>query len=325
MRFPWRPRLGLALGGGAARGVAHLGVLLELEQARIQPAALAGTSIGALIGGVWLTSEGAERAIERIDAFAGSVDYQKAGVEFLKNLGSSDTSWRTAFSRGLKKSLVLAYTMFRESFVGEEAFRHNTEFLIPDVMIEQLRLPMSVMATDLSSGRAVIFRRGSLRRAVMASSAIPGLFPPSERDGAVLVDGAVTERVPVRGLTAASVDVVVAVDLRGSDQPVEEPASGQAITRRARLISEWALRDTRLAAADLVVLPDVADIDPLDFSGSSRGVQRGREAMREQIPALRRRLRRAWWRRLLRAGASERLARMERRGLLGQPPWEMVA
>ena len=325
MRAPWRPRIGLALGGGAARGVAHLGVLLELERAGIEPAAVAGTSIGALLGAVWMTSGGAERAVERIAAFAGSVDYQKAGVEFLKNVDSGDAGWRTAFSRGLRKSVVLAYTMFRESFVGEEAFRHNTEFLVPDVLIEQLRLPMAVMATDLASGRSVVFRRGSMRRAVMASSAIPGLFPPSELEEATLVDGAVSERVPVRALAAYDVDVIVAVDLRGGGQLQDLPSSGRQISRRAQLISERQLRDTRLAAADLVVLPLVDDIDPLDFSGSNRAVERGREAMREQLPRLRPRLRLAWLRRLARADASHRLAAWERRGLYGEPLWELVA
>jgi NTE family protein len=192
-------------------------------------------------------------------------------------------------------------------------------------MIEQLRIPLGVMATDLNSARSVVFRRGSLRRAVMASSAIPGLFPPSEREGAMLVDGAVSERVPVRALGACGVDVILAVDLRGSEPLREEPASGQEITRWSRAVTERQLRSTRLAAADLVVLPLVGDIDPLDFSGSSRGVDRGREAMREQLPELQRRLRSAWLRRARGASAARRLKDLESRGFFGDPLWELVA
>lgn len=325
MHWPVQPRLGLALGGGAARGMAHLGVLDELERAGYRPTAVAGTSIGALIGAVWLTSDGAGEAIDRIASFTGSVDYNKARVEFLKNLESREPGWRTAFSRGLRRGVVLAWTMFRESFVGEQVYRQNTELLVPDVRIEELPLPFAVVATDLNTGRSVAFRRGAVRNAVMASGAVPGLFPPFERDDALLVDGAVTERVPVRALAALPIDVLMAVDLRGEQELVSEPSSGLEIDRRSRIVTEFALRRTRLAAADLVVLPQVADIDPLDFSGSGHGIERGREAMREQLPALERAMKRALLARGLGTGAGRRLRRLEKRGYYGDPLWELEA
>jgi NTE family protein len=305
--------------------MAHLGVLLELERAGIRPAAVSGTSIGALLAAVWLTSDDVQQAIDRVESFTGSVDYHRARVEFLKNLDTREPGWRTAFSRGLRRGVVMAWTMFRESFVGQEIYEQNTEFLVPDVRIEQLPLPFSVVATDLTSHRAVVFRRGSVRRAVMASGAVPGLFPPSETEDALLVDGAVIERVPVRALAADRVDVILAVDLRGEQSPSDEPASGVEIDRRSRVVTELHLRQTRLAAADLVVLPQVADIDPLDFSGSGHGIGRGREAMHQNLPELKRILKRAWLRRGMGPAATRRLRKLEARRLFGDPLWELEA
>lgn len=320
----FRPRLGIALGGGAARGFAHLGAIAELERAGISITAVAGTSMGALLGAVWLTSENAVRAGERVQAFTGSVDYQKARFEFLKSVESAQVAgWRSALSRGLKRGVVLAYTMFRESFVPEEAYRHNTEQLVPDVNIEDLRLPFSAMASDLVTGDSVVFRRGSLRAAVMASGAVPGLFPPSDGDGHFLVDGAVTDRVPVRALAGSGVDVVLAVDVAASVRTEEEFTSGHSISSRSHRVTEYQLRCTRLAGADVVVAPDVDLVDPLNFSESESVIEIGRQAMRARLPTLERRLRRAWIRRLLGLGASRRLTKLEAAGVFGPAPVEV--
>ncbi|HHN75312.1 MAG TPA: hypothetical protein ENK10_08805, partial [Acidobacteria bacterium] len=183
-----RPRLGVALGGGAARGLAHLGVLQVLEENGLAPAAVAGTSIGALFGGLWMTEGSARAAADRVAAFVASDDYRRTRVEFLKP-APDEGGWADSLGEAVRRGIVLSWTYFKESFVSEDDFRHNAQALLPDCRIEDLPLPFCAVATDLRSGASVFFRRGSLLEAVLASGAVPALMPPRRIDGRLLVDG----------------------------------------------------------------------------------------------------------------------------------------
>lgn len=194
-------KIGLALGSGAARGWAHIGVLRALEESGIEPDIICGTSIGAAVGAAYLTDQ-----LDELQAWA-----QKMGWRGM--LGIIDLTFR----RG---GLVAAEKAF-ERFHNERT----------DVRIEDLPLAFASVATDLSTGREIWLRDGPLLPAVLASAAMPGLFPAVRHDGRWLVDGALVNPVPVSLCRALGADVVVAVNLNSELSPLGRP-NAKAEARR---------------------------------------------------------------------------------------------
>jgi NTE family protein len=180
-----KPRIGLALGSGSARGWAHIGIIRALEQAGIKPDLVCGTSIGALVGAAYATGE--------LDRF----EHWVLGLKFKDVVGFMDVS----LGGGLLKGERLM-DFFRRSYV--------------DRPIEELAMPFAAVATSLHTGAEVWLRQGSTVDAVRASIALPGLFAPVLREGTVLVDGGLVNPVPVSLARAMGADIVIAVDL-GSD------------------------------------------------------------------------------------------------------------
>ncbi|MBY6261584.1 patatin [Azospirillum sp. 412522] len=194
-------KIGLALGSGAARGWAHIGVLRALEEIGIKPDVICGTSIGAAVGAAYLTNQ-----MDELQAWA-----QKMG--WLGMLGIIDLTFR----RG---GLVAAEKAFGR-FDNERS----------NVLIEDMPLPFATVATDLSTGREMWLRDGPLMSAVLASAAMPGLFPAVRREHHLLVDGALVNPVPVSLCRALGADVVVAVNLNSELSPLGRPngrANGKA-------------------------------------------------------------------------------------------------
>ena len=319
-----RPRLGLALGGGAARGLAHLGVLAVLEEEGIPVDGVAGTSIGSLVGGVWAVTGSAHGAIDRIVGFLESDDYRAGEIEFLAG-DTGDVGWTERASALIRKGIVYGWGLFREAFVSEEAWRHNLEHLVPDVPIESLPVPYVAVATDLRAGLPAWFTGGSLREAVAASSAVPGLAPPVPADGVFLVDGGPAEKVPVRAACSLPVDVVLAVDVAEDFDPDPSLRRGTEILSRAQEVAERLQRAALVAPADVVIRPDATDVHWLDFRGAFPAIERGAVALREALPELRRALARARWRRLLGLTRAALVRRLARRGMLGPAPLRITA
>ncbi|BAI71834.1 protein [Azospirillum sp. B510] len=216
-------KIGLALGSGAARGWAHIGVLRALAEVGIKPDVICGTSIGAAVGAAYLTDQ-----LDELQAWA-----QKMG--WLGMLGIIDLTFR----RG---GLVAAEKAFGR-FDNERS----------NVLIEDLPLPFATVATDLSTGREIWLRDGPLMSAVLASAAMPGLFPAVRRDHHLLVDGALVNPVPVSLCRALGADVVVAVNLNSELSPLGRPngrSNGKAATTRQPEPEKEAVREAVVAGGD---------------------------------------------------------------------------
>jgi NTE family protein len=175
-------RLGLALGSGSARGWAHIGVIRALEERGIKPDMVCGSSIGALVGAAYASGE-----LDRLEEWACSLTWTTV-VRLM------DLTWRGGLIRGTR-----LFSLFRT--------------LLEDREIDELALPYGAIATELASGRELWLRHGKVLDAVRASCAMPGLFTPVVRDGAVLVDGGLVNPVPVSMCRALGADLVVAIDL----------------------------------------------------------------------------------------------------------------
>lgn len=254
---PKPPRIGLALGGGAARGFAHVGVIQVLEEAGLRVDLIAGTSAGSLVGALYATG----------------IDGKRLGELAMTMDESAITDW--AFpGRGLIRGEALARYV-RRATDGRA--------------IEDMTRSLGIVATDLDSGASVLFQRGDTGLAVRASSAVPAVFQPVRIGEREYVDGGLVAPVPVSFARRMGAELVVAVDI--SDAP-EGKATGDALRMllqtfsiMSRSINRHELRD-----ADVVIRPALDGVAGTDFSARLRAIQAGRDATVKALPALRERI-----------------------------------
>ncbi len=250
------PRIGLALGGGAARGFAHIGVIQVLEEAGIRPSLVVGTSAGSLVAALYAS---------------GKTGVQLQHVaEVMEEATFAD--WTLPiFSRGMLRGEALA------RYVSAQ---------VNGRVIEAMALPLGIVATDLNSGQGMLFQRGDTATAVRASSAVPALFQPVRISGRDYVDGGLVSPVPVRYARQMGAELIIAVDI--SDAPEGNAANDtlqillQTFSIMGKSINNFELRD-----ADVVVRPLLAGVASSDFAARRRSIEAGRVAMRSALPQLR--------------------------------------
>lgn len=281
-----KPKLGLALGSGSARGWAHIGVIQALAEAGIIPDVVCGCSIGAFVGAVYADGD--------VDKLAGWVD----GLSWQDVMSLLDVG----FSGGLLKGDKLT-VFFEHHFVDRD--------------FSELPLPFGCVATDLATGREVWLREGSVAAAVRASIALPGVFAPVSHNSRLLVDGGLVNPVPVSLCRALGADIVIAVDLGsdivGSSLKRQIPAAereGQGWTRKllASLglqrdqglpsmasvmatsihIMQTRIARSRLAGepADVLLSPRLAHLALMDYHRGAEAITEGRAAVKRMMPAI---------------------------------------
>lgn len=250
-----KPQLGLALSGGAERGVAHIGVLRALEIAEIEPQFLAGTSIGALVA--------AFRAF--------NIPIKKMFKQ------AQEMSWTSISKFSFAKDGLLT-----NDEIGNIVKKH-----IGDVNIEDALIPLAIVATDIRTGDKVVLRKGNLAKAVMASSAIPGIFRPVKIDERLLVDGFLVENIPISPLKEMGADVIMAVSL-STLREYREPDGILNILMNAFEIAVDINNREILRYADVVVMPKLSDIKTDDDAAMPQELyEEGLETAKEKLPELR--------------------------------------
>jgi NTE family protein len=248
-----RPRVGLALAGGFARGISHVGIFRVLREAGIPVDVVAGTSVGALIGAAYC-----------------------AGVSFdeMERIGA-DTKFAD-FGRWTPSWLGLATNQRLEKYL---------ERMTPAKTFEELQIPLAVATTDINAGVTVYYTKGELGPALRASCAYPGLFVPIQHEGRTLVDGFLTSSVPVEGASYLGADIIIAVYLEAG--MVEEPRTFTDVLSRSFNILQ---RHSDLAwrqQADIVIEPDVKPFAWDDFTKTPGLVAAGERAAIEALPQIR--------------------------------------
>ena len=305
-------KVGLALGGGAARGLAHVGVLKVLEENRIPVDLIVGTSVGALVGGVYATTRDATATEKRFREFIFSKAFKRARFDFLKESREARHGVMSRVVTLFKKGIFYSFSMAKTSWVSAEYFEHNINALLDDIPIDQAGIPFHAVAADMLTGDLVMLSQGGLRRAVSASSAVPGLLPPVALDGRLLIDGGWVAQVPVVPALDRGSDLVIAVDVSRELEPLAEQGSGLNIMVRAAAIRAEALRLMQGRLADILIEPDVGRVHWADFSAVDECVRRGEEAARARIPDIRHALRIARWPSFIGFSRTRRLARAQR-------------
>jgi NTE family protein len=283
------PKICLALGGGAARGLAHLGVLKTFEDAKVPVHMIAGTSLGALIGGLYASQPDAVYWMGRVDQFLRSFHSRKTRLEFLRRLEQPESNHHGFFSDMaflIRKGYFWGVTATKSAFIGEKEYQDLVYPLIPDIAVEETKIPFSCVATDIRNGKRVMYSSGSLRKVISASCALPGIFPPVRDNDMVLVDGGWVERVPVLCAWDMGADIVIAVDV-SSDVATFEDKSGLDIVLRADAVSRIYLNELLVREADVVIHPDVGDTHWADFSRPKELFKHGETAALEKLVTIR--------------------------------------
>ena len=286
---PRRPEgILLALGGGGARGLAHVGVLEVVEEAGIPVAGIAGTSAGAVVGAMWLALAGGEAVVERWRRFLeAGIAPPLPDIRLTDTVSSRDNPI-FQFARRIRNGAVVALALERTSLVTHEQLENALAFLLPDVPIESLPLPFAAVATDFDTGEPVALRRGRLLTALAASSAIPAVVPPYSVGKRNLIDGGTVADVPVAQARLLANRPVVAVDV-GERWPAEDTGAitlPRAMLRGANM-THRALRETLLHDADLVIRPDVGGSHWSEFGRFEELRAAGRDAASRAVHRMR--------------------------------------
>lgn len=261
-----RPKIGLALGGGGAKGLAHIPMLETLDELDIRPYRIAGSSIGAVIGAAYAAGLSATAIRAQVEQFLPDEDDDRL-FKLPKSL-----RWLDFIDPGFGGNGLLDSSDFIE-WLGE---------LLPVRNFEELKYPLQVVAADLQSGREVIFRSGALLPAIKASMAVPGVFPPVEIDGHTLVDGGLANPLPYDHLQS-DCDIVIAIDASGNTRPpAPDDLSALGVLRHSFGVMSDNLLVERLkhSRPDIYVKPDIRDVRLLEF-------YKAREVFRQARPAQR--------------------------------------
>ena len=252
-------KLGLALGGGAARGFAHVGVIAVLEEAGLRPQLVVGTSAGSLVAALYASGKSSAQLQQT------ALNMQEVAI----------TDWMLPLvGRGI--------------FRGEALARHVND-LVAGRLIENMVIPLGIVATDLGNGQPVLFQRGDTGTAVRASSAVPAVFLPVKINNRDYVDGGLVSPVPVSFARQMGADVVLAVDISAPPEGNAADGSLQILLQTFAIMGKT-INQYELQGADVVVKPAQLGLTSADFSARQRAMDAGRAAMLAALPALKARL-----------------------------------
>jgi NTE family protein len=281
-------KIGLALGGGGARGLAHIGVLKVLDKENIPIHIIAGTSIGALVGACFASGIHPKDIENRVESFLQSEKFQSSAIRAIENaLNKGESSLGRRLQSFLKNRFFLVQAMFKPGLFPSGDLQEIIEYFVPDLEVEETRIPFRAVATDLVQGTEIIFSSGSLRQAVMASCAVPGAIAPVKDEDRLLSDGGVICLIPCSVLRKEGADVVIAVPVDRDVCTEKEFTTGLSIYRRVSDIMSAKLKGYELAEADVVIAPEVGDLHWSEFSQALTLVEEGEKATLAKLDLIR--------------------------------------
>lgn len=244
-------KIGLALSGGAARGIAHIGVLKYLEERKVKPAVIAGTSAGSIVASLYC----AGKTVGEIEQIARKI------------------AWKDLFKLSLPKKGLIDSTRLRDLL----------EEHLDDITFDELNIPLIINAVDLLAGEEIIIEEGPVAVAVQASCAIPGIFTPVKWEGKLLVDGGLLDNVPASVLGERDLDYIIAVDVGAQIPNSGEPDSIFEIMMRAFDVIQRQRDKPAHEIADIIIKPELGDISMWDTGKVDLIIERGYEAARKML------------------------------------------
>ena len=281
-----RKTVGLALGGGAARGLAHLGALRVLEREHIPIDLVSGTSMGSLVGALYCSNPRAEKLITKAQNFYQSEQFVQSPIHNLKR-NDEVQGFFDSFTQTVRRGIMIGSTVTRMGFLDREDLYELLENFVDDSDIRNLRIPLGIVVCDLLSGKEVVLRRGPIIDAVAASSAVPGAFPPIKIGEMECIDGGVVNMIPISVAKAMGADVVIAVNVSHDSLKPPELKRALEIYFRTQDITKRVLIEKQLEAADVIITPQVGHIHWADFTAAETIIKLGEQAAQQALPQIR--------------------------------------
>lgn len=277
----------LVLGGGGARGLAHIGILKALERIGLVPSLIVGTSMGAVVGGMYSQLRSADAVEKKFREFLEGFFYKRIGLEQFSDTDttSSRSVWER-FATHLRQQYFMSKSALGNGKFAQTTLIQSLNLLLEDGDISDLSLRFAAVTSDIATGEEYVLTSGSIITAVAASSAIPGVVAPLEIGSRHFVDGKVTSTVPVPAARSLSKDPIIAVDVRQSLGSYENHRHGYEIVIRAGEITTNKLDDIHLKHANIVLKPDVENISWNEFHNIDQCIHAGEQSVEENLQRL---------------------------------------
>lgn len=278
-------KVALALGGGGARGCAHIGALKVLEQANIPIHMITGVSIGAVVGSIYTNTADPIQVENKFHDFLVSEQYEKSGLDLFKRKEPAENFFGQV-AKYVKERVVVNLAHSKPSLVGGWRLRQAMDFLIPDGRIENTKIPLAVVASNIMNGQLILFTEGDMRSIVNASASIPGFLPPCEVNGYLLVDGSVVCPIPIEQARQLGADIVIAVDV--GQQLNDKPNLNNVIdiVFQTNHMTARHFNLHLLKKADIVIRPKVGAVHWSEFKLLKYMIEEGEKATEKLIPSI---------------------------------------
>jgi NTE family protein len=277
-------KIGLALGGGGARGACHIGVLKSLERRGIIPDIISGTSAGSMIGAMYASHANADTVEEKYTAHVNGEDFKDLGFRYIPNNQKDDSVFSQVFKQ-IKNQYILMVSSTRKSLIKNERLAKAANNLFAHRQFNDLKIPLIVTATDLISGAPILYKSGSVVDAVVKSSSIPGFVEPTYIDNRMLLDGGIVFPTPVPPLVGEC-DFIIAVNISKGFSTNNSPGNIFEITDRSRDISTLHLNSYLLKQSDFVISPKHEDLHWSAFDKTKEFIENGYNASESEIEKL---------------------------------------
>lgn len=280
----------VALGGGGARGLAHFGALEAVLEADIVIDRIVGTSIGSLAGGIFAANNDLNSSTQSVIDYVTSAKFRTKQASLCGASPTGDSTqisgllgWYDRIKSYLWSRRLLTRVFTRSSLLSGKVLEEVISKLVPDIDISETKIPISVVTVDLKSGQQVVLEQGSLRKAILASASIPGIFPPVEWDDWLLCDFGVLDSLPTKVAKSLTSETVIGVDVGPNSEKIEACESALHVLLRMDEISERLVRKLSQQVADVLIRPNVGHFQWFDFSQPQQLIDAGLEAGRAAI------------------------------------------
>lgn len=295
-----KKRVGLALGGGGARGIAHLGVLKVLQLYNLFPEIVVGTSIGSIVGALFALKNynNIDELIKNLIGKLKTNEFKEFQNEIMLYFENETKNMNIVQKiKYIAKNLLFYEKIFRNEYIiSNDKFEKVLRLLLPERKIEDLPVKFATVALDLKSGNKIIINKGDLIKSVMASCAIPGIFQPVKYDKYLLVDGGWIEKVPAQTAKSLGADKVIAIDV--SSNPLKnfkKVKNGFQLLLYADELTNNELKNIQLLQADLIIKIDFLKYNWLEFNKFNQIISAGEEIAKIEIDKIKKLFKRKIW------------------------------
>ncbi len=279
-----RPFLGIALGGGGARGAAHIGVLQELDNAGIKADLIAGVSAGAIIGAMYAYSHDASWIEDQFRKVWTSKTFSNTSTKRFLN-GRTPRSLAGKITKIFSDHLLAMISLHKRSIIDNQPIRDIITSLIPVSSFDELKIPLKIISTDLDTGADIVYEEGDLFDAIIKSCTIPGVIEPLGSNSENIVDGGIGMPVPIPALKDHC-EFTLAIDIGLYKLQKLDSPNVLSMTKRAEVITSNRLKTKLASEADFVIQPDTMGMHWTDFEGSEQLFNNGRSAARDSVSNL---------------------------------------